>query len=513
MMLDGIRSDSGSVVRNAHNKGLDEARGGVVNAFEESLQKLEWEVAGAPEGGVILPDCVVVALGKDGKTGSHLLVGGKNIGAVVMGLSSEHLLVGCVPGFCLPNGFEYNVEAARLSHSFFLASRHDAEMVRLQGMIGERLRSEMDAATEAAFEEKLPASDGDWDDQEKAESSEFGWNSALPMQYELSLNGCGDETTTHRILKQVTAVVEHVAEALPLERLDGITIGSDYAALLGAVDRGIEGGPEVETVPAEVGQGIAKTVLVKRSGQIKGRVVMSSIVATGLVAEDRNDNEWALNVLVNELARVGFLRIVDETLPGRLLAPIENEFDAWLYQKIGGLLDGYFASTVAAQFGNSREKADELRHLLVQSIDRLSIRAADARQEYRENGDMSKLEEAVLPAVSHVLMFSTDLLGHCWSSGESYLDNAGMLKEALERAGLTSWIEVYKEHLVSFCRRLGRWKSFDEFLAFNLHVERLLWSVGLFAWESTEGVWIEVMYDWDPRAFRVGESDTYEMFQ
>ena len=506
MMLDGMRSDSGNVVRDAHNKGLDQTQTGGMNAFEAALGKLEWEVADAPKGGAILPDCVVVAIRKDGETGTHMLVGSKNIGAVVMGLSSEQLLVGCRPGFRLPIDFEYNVEAARLSHSYFLASRKDKEMSRLQGMIGERLRIEMDAAAEAAFKDKLPASDGDGDNLVGPERGEFGWRTASRTEYELSLEGCGDEETTHRIQKQVAAVVEHVAGAMPLDRLDGITIGSHYAALLRAVDSGIEGGPEVETVPPEVGEGIAKTVLVNRSGQIKGRVVMSSIVGAALVAEDRNANEWALHALVNQLARVGFLRIVDETFPGRLLAPMKNEFEAWLYQNVGGLLDGYFASTVAAPFGDSREIGDELRKLLVKSLDRLGVIAAVARREYRENGDMSKLVEAVLPAVRHVLMFGTDLLGYSWSSGESPLDDGGEVEEALKRAGLVSWFEVYRDHLASFCRRLGRWESFDEFLAFNLHVERLLWSAGLFAWESTEGVRIAVTNDWDPGAFGVGLS-------
>ena len=508
MMLEGIRLESGDVVRDAHNKGLNEAQTGGLNAFEASLRQLEWAVASAPRGGAILPDCVVVAIDKDGNTGTHLLVGSKSMGALVMGLSSEKLLIGCIPGFRLPSGFEYNVEAARFSHSFFLASRHNTEMSRLQGMIGERLGTEMDAATEAAFEEGFPESDGDGDDIGGTDGEMSGWRTESRTEYEVSLVGCGDEETTRVIQDRVSGVVEQVAEAIPLEALDGITMGSDYLALLRAVDRGIEGEPEAETVPPEVGEGIARTVLVNRSGQIKGRVVMSSIVGAALVAEDRSANDWALHVLVNELARVGFLRIVDETLPGRFLAPIENEFDAWLYQNVGGYLDGYFASTVAAQFGDSREIGNELQKLLARSLDRLRLSAAEARLEYRESADMSELVEVVLPAVGHVLMFSTNLLGHCWSCGESPLNDGGAVEEALERAGLTSWFEVYKEHLVSFFQRLGRWKSFDEFLEFNLHVERLLWSAGIFAWDSTEGLKMTVADDWDPRAFGVRQSGT-----
>ena len=39
---------------------------------------------------------------------------------------------------------------------------------------------------------------------------------------------------------------------------------------------------------------------------------------------------------------------------------------------------------------------------------------------------------------------------------------------------------------------MARWESFDDFLAFNIHVERLLFAVGLFPREASDGVRIEV---------------------
>ena len=243
----------------------------------------------------------------------------------------------------------------------------------------------------------------------------------------------------------------------------------------------------METVPPEVGAGIAKTVLVERSGVIKGHVVMSSVVGAGLISDDSQDAGWGVHVLVKQLARVALIGIVDEALPGRLLAPVESEIDAWLYKHVDGVPDVYLASKLAAKFGDSREIGDGLRDLLVNSVDRLRVRAAEGRHAYRAHGEMSQLLDAVLPAVGLLLVFAADLLGHCSSSGQSQFDERGVLAEALEKAGLVSWFEVYEEHLESFYSRLGRWKSFDEFLAFNLHVERLLWSVSVFAWEDPEG--------------------------
>ena len=206
------------------------------------LREFEWVVEGAPEGGAILPDCVVIAFDKDGNVGTHLLVGGKNVRAVVMAISPEKLLVGCRPGVGLPRGFEYNAEAARLSHSFFLSARNDEEMSWLQALIGERLRAAMAASTEAAFEGRQPTSGGDRQEQTGREAGAFGGRPTLRAQYELSLVGCGDEVTSQRMQNEVARVVEDVAGAIQLERLDGITVGSDYPVLLRGVDRGFEGG-------------------------------------------------------------------------------------------------------------------------------------------------------------------------------------------------------------------------------------------------------------------------------
>ena len=241
-MIDGIRARSGEVVRDAHNKGLDQARSVTPDAYERSLREFEWVVEGAPESGAILPDCVVIALDEDGNAGIHLLVGGNNVRAVVMAISPEKLLVGSRAGVGLPRGFEYNAEAARLSHSFFLSARNDNEISGLQALIGERLRASVAATAEAAFEGRQGKPDGDRQERSRQEAGAFGWRPTLRAQYELSLVGCGDAATSQRIQKEVAGVVEDVAGAIQLERLDGITVGSDYPALLRGLDRGVRRG-------------------------------------------------------------------------------------------------------------------------------------------------------------------------------------------------------------------------------------------------------------------------------
>ena len=489
--VDGLRSRSIELVRSGHNRALHPATG--TSEYEALLQTLEWTIMKAPAAGAILPDCVVMAVDDEGRANTHLLVGQERLGAIVMAISPEKLLVGRKAGFAMPADFKYNLEAARLSHSFFLSPRYDIETSRLHAMIGERLRPMLKENIEGAFN-KVPKGKADEQPGNAQESDDhpIGWKPTSRLQYKLSLVDCGDEATTRTIQSQIKALVADVAQALQLERLDGITIGYDYPTLLQTVDRGIENAPPVETVSPEVGTGIAQTITVIRSGVAKGHVVLSSAVTQALISNNQNEVDWATHVLVKQLALVALIAISDEALPGVWLAPFETEMDGWLYGNVHAALDGYAASWVAAGVGDRQEVANGLRDLLVGSIDRLVSLVPEERLAYRQHGDLGKLLDVVMPAIRNALRFAGNLLGHCSFAGDSPFDQSGALQGALERAGLTKWFNWYQGHLDRFHRRLGRWSSFGEFLAFNIHVERLLYLVGMFPWEGPEGLRIEI---------------------
>ena len=172
-----------------------------------------------------------------------------------------------------------------------------------------------------------------------------------------------------------------------------------------------------------------------------------------------------------------------------------------VYSNVDGTPELYVASRIASGFSDGANARNGLRESLSVSLDRLRSIAAEERLAYDRHGDTAKLLSAVLPPVRHVLAIAADLLGHCSHSGESPIGNSGSLAESLDRLELRAWFKEYGSHLGRFHGRLGKWESFDEFLAFNLHVERLLWSVGVFVWEGRKGLPITMITDWYPRAF------------
>ena len=488
-ILRGVWAGSTDLVRESHNKAL----GGMVesNEYQTLLEAFEWRVESGPVTGAILPDCVVIGFGSDGVAGNHLSIGGKEMAAIMLAMSPLRLLVGRKPGFARPTDFDYNVEAARLSHTFFLAPRNDEETARLHPMIGQKLR----LALKEAVEHALDGAVSKWataQTESRRPDRNLGAERTSGGRYELSLAGCGDERTTTRVQKEVVSIVDEIAMAMSLERLDGITIGSDYPRLLRGVTRGWKNAPRPKTVPPEIGVGIAQTVTVRRSGVVKGRIVASSVVSDALVSGDAEQKVWGRHVLVRQLAAVAVMEIVEGCLPGTLLEPVGTGIDGWLYANVAGVVDSYAASAMAAPVGGSDKVTPGLRERLVAAIDRMMMVVPRERLAYRDHGDLERLLGVTLPAIRHVLLASADLLGHCASTGEPPLGSGNVVRVALDRAGLRAWFRVYRDDLARCHQRLAQWESIEEFLAFNIHAERLLMANGMFAWEGPEGLRVEV---------------------
>ena len=484
-VLYGLRPQSPEFVRDTHNKALGEMIES--SEYEALLGTFDWSVESGPASGAILPDCVVVAVGLDGVAGNHLLVGGKETAAIVLAVAPDRLLVGRKPGFALRCDFDYNVEAACLCHTFLLAPRNDEETGRLHAMIGRKFQPALEEAVERGFEDFVAKGSS----AEGPDANVTAWKPTTGGRYELSLAGY-DRRMKARIQEEVVLLVDELAAAMPFERLDGIMIGNDYPSLLRAVTRGWENAPMPETAPPEIGVGIAQTVTVRRSGVVKGRIVVSSIVSDALIAEDAVQRAWGRHVLVRQLASVALMEIVEGCLPGTLLAPASDGIDNWLYANVDGAPESYTASWMAATFGEPEKVAPELRTLLAGAINRMMTVIPRERLAYREHGDLDRLLGVALPAIRRVLMVAADLLGHCTFTGEQPLTGTSALDESLDRAGLRAWFGVYFDDLARFHRRLGKWESFEEFLAFNIHAERLLLAVGMFAWEGLEGLRVEV---------------------
>ncbi|MDE3001306.1 MAG: DUF4238 domain-containing protein [Gemmatimonadota bacterium] len=493
LVLNGLLSRSDMLVRDSHNKGLKEIFKS--NHREIFLRTLDWTIKSAPTVGAILPDCVVIAINKEAEIAPLMLAGHDDISAVVMPVSPGKLLVGITDGCALPRSFNYNAEAARASYSFFLSSRNNAEILSLCPVIAERsifvLDEEVTSGIQDVFPQSLPSRLED--DLVKPGPTYRPIDPDLSkFQSNPSFDGGEDRKAIQGQIKQLRTIESALSRALPLSRLDGITFVGDLPAVLRNLDRDFDNAPPIESDSREFGMRAAQMLRVVQSGKIKGHILMSSAVARALKSSDGAEKEFGIYTVVRELALVATIEYVEFALPGALLSPIEGELDPWLYRNVDAALHGYVASYIAARYIDEQEMVEAKRHLLADCINRMRIDVLSERLSYRDHGDLEELLNVTLPAIRYVLLFAADLLGHNAVSGRSAFRETDELHNSLEEAGLTNWLEAYRVDLMKFHKQLGRWGSFDEFLSFNVHVERLLWQFGMFPWEKPEGIWVEV---------------------
>lgn len=485
---------SGGIAREGHNKGLGKQRD--PNARRDFLRTLKWCNVSAPPEGAILPDCVALAIDHAGFAAPLMLSDVEETVAVIMPLCSKSLLLGVVDDRALSPGFTYNREAARSSHRFFLADNNSTSVQALQLMIDERSLNLVDIAVQQAFKEFLPSVPGKAidpdDDEPRLDSETTELETSAPWSYQLSCIDCADEATANAISVSIVQLTDAFGKSLSIRRLEGVTFAADYAAALAVIDRGRSGLAPPTTIDRSIGVGIAQTVNIIRDGRVMCRIVLDGAVAHALVSGDDRRVDWAIGVVARQLALVALTEIVDVTLPGVMLQPVREPLQGWLYGAVGTAIDGYTAAHICAGFGDPEEMAEGFRDLLAEALDRMRSTVLLARLVYRHTGELDELLGITVPLVRHVLLFAADLLGHCAALGIEPVPSQSALAAALDHAGLRLWLRRYHADLEAFRLRLGRWESFEEFSAFTLHVERLLWQLGMIPWNSDQGMRVEI---------------------
>ena len=488
--VDCLLAEVGNLVRDGHNKALAEALTST-STREAFLGTLDWTIQIVLGPAAILSDCIVIAITDKGEVAPLMLLGQDDIRAVLLPVSPKKLLVGITDGYTVPLTFDYNLEAARSSHSFFLSSCDDAETARLHPAIASVSMAILDEAVENGIQDllsnRLP-SQSELDAEQPQPSIGTTDPADCEFQFQASFVGIGDQEAIQAIMAQLRIIVSEFSKVLPLKRLDGITIASDYPAALRDLNRGFENAPPAETASKKVGVGIAQVVTVMRFGEVKGHMVIASDTAHALLSDDAAHSKFGIYVVVRGLALVAMIECIEASLPGTMLRSAGGEFDSWLYAQMDAALNAYVASCITAGLDDKQELFEAKCQLLKDSINRMTDTVIKERLAYRYHGDLEKLLRVTLPLICHVLTFAADLLGHCEFAGSPSPEASDELQTSLEQAGLKNWLEMYRVDLERFYRRLGRWTSFDEFLAFNIHVERLFWQFGMFPWEASEGI-------------------------
>jgi hypothetical protein len=493
--LAGLSHMAAGAAREGHNKAVAALLG--PNTRFQDLTFLSWTIESGPIEGAVLPDCVALGLEESGPPQPYMHVAHDDLSAVIMPLSTDRVLVGRRESATKLNLSELNQESAACSHEFFLAASNEATFRGIQGLIATRSIAAVDVAINDVLNEyiseHLPQGDVSSAVEPRAVVSHDArvgvdeLKSTRGVGYEVSFRDCADQESAEQIAAVLNEIVGALSVQMPLGRLDGITFANDYPSALGELDRGIPGVGPPETAPADVGQGIAMSPLILRDGVVKARIIMVGGLGYSLLSVDKEIALWALHTLVHQLALVAFIEMVDTALPGVLLSPIEEVRHMRLFPCVNSALDGYVAACVSAEFGDYDAILAVDRELLISAVEYARRIVPEARLAYRYDGDLDKFLVVSLPAIRFILEMAAKLLGHCAARQVAALDDAEQLSEALSRVGLHNWLAVFGHDLAKFWNRRGEWDSFDDFLRFTQHAERIFWQFGVFPWMKPDG--------------------------
>jgi hypothetical protein len=476
--------------RETHNKTLEKISSSLPRL--KLLENLKWTVQPAQQEGAILPDCAALAVDQSGRAAPAMFSDWKQVSAIILPVAPDKLLVGAATEYNVVQLLDFNEEAARCSHDFFLAPTTSEYLTSLHKQLGERSMKLIEEGVSGAMEPYLTMVPKSRDEDAPLFPVDLINQSSEPWQYELSLIDCGDAENVQELSNAIQGIVASLAQTLPLNRLDGITIASDYRAAVASLDRGYEGASSPDTAPEEIGQGIARTLSVQRGEHWKDRIILDAGVAFALLAEEDDTVEWGVYVLVRQLTEVAISEMIERHLPGVWMKPISDPLHAFLYPNVHPAIAGYLGSHISAGFGNPPHHTAVKRELFITALAEMKSAGLAARLEYRYHGDLDRLLETVMPRISYTLQFAADLLGHCAASGADPFDADGGLSAALSDVGLQQWFPIFRDRLERLRMRLGRWESFDEFLALNVHVERLMWQLGMLPWHGPQGIRIEI---------------------
>jgi hypothetical protein len=496
--LDGLTTTLDGLGAKTHTQVLAETLAPEPRVTQ--LTAFDWMVVHHAAGNAVIPDCVVVAHDAAGWK-PLFLVENETLDAVVMPLAPDRLAVGRRREDSAPSLAGYNAIAAECSHTFFVGNQSLPELAaRLPGM-GAGLVGWLDDLTRSALVEALndlirppppvhpiaPPAD---------EDSPEGW---FPP-HTVSFRDCADETTAHLAVERMTPMIQEVAAVWSLHGLAGITFAHDYAAAIREVDRGDFAGPAPEPIERDGGQvGIGMPVAILHDGRMATHLVFRGALVDELCAGEEASG-FAWEAVVDLLGAVAWRDILSSRFSYAVLTREGHEHARLVGRHADDVFETYFRARLRAGLTDeSAFESDMAADALTAMFDRFTA----ARTAYAVHGDHERLFDECADAAGELMRWLARLHGlRAPRIGPHHPD--GRLETMLEAHGLAEWSALLVADLDRFHCGLDRWAAFEEIGFLSRHLERLVFTAGVFPDPMADGrTFVRVTEPWAPPGLAV----------
>lgn len=472
-MFPTLFKDLASRVRDSHNaivaKPLDDH--GWVNV----LTGFHWTI----EAGVdlILPDAVALARETGKALAPLLFTTAADAELILLPVAHDRVLVGrrdSSTGIDLPT---YKAEAAASCQGFFIAARaFDAE--GLSATIGSGPAQALaESIAEAVHDAEAARRDQDGAELPRAQPRTFA---LVDFSYCVTLHDFGDDVLVQEYGAILQRVVGALSRDMPLHDLDGVTIAADYGDALAKLDRGDADLPPVTSSVLGYGIGVAKPVTVIRDGKPKSHLVLAAGIAADWTSDDVDRRASSLHLLIKMLAG-----IAHGTRYADVPAFTPDAMGRELHLAVAHAPSGYWSAKQAAFV--DPDQGESYADLVITSLDFARREIGAARARMTDDSDVGETSLIALECVSAVLNHAADWLGHRDGLAPDQPFAGDDLAARLAPSGLDHWLALFGRDLMA---SYGEDGAIDLTVVATLsrHVERLLWSLGIYCWPEDDNV-------------------------
>ena len=195
------------------------------DGLRDDLLRLNWAIVqNASEDPWLLPDCAVMVISDKGTYSPFLFGNADNRSAILLPLSTTHMLVGVEPEQLTPDLSAFNANAARCAQDFFIAPAESEALSNYAATIGEAQWGEISDGMQSVLSGIDPL------------RVEPEFDAISPVQ-NLSVSTHGIDTNEDDFRAWVTPFCDLIfstTERFDLNRLAEIVICGDVAAAIGA---------------------------------------------------------------------------------------------------------------------------------------------------------------------------------------------------------------------------------------------------------------------------------------
>lgn len=472
-----MRKEGQVLTREAHVRSLSESL--APEKRVNALRTLEWTVTSVPGTTFILPDFVALGIDSEGVAGSLLAVPQDMLGAVLMPLSPNRILVGRRAGYELRLA-EFNSLSARHCIDFFVSTANDSQLQELSGQIGEGVETQI-----AEIMEEVTAKYRD----DSAVVAPIGVGEGGAFRRPDSIQLQSDTLVPERgrdLGATLGALVGLVQDRFDISALARIEVPADFEAAMSRL------APEVAADAESAATGEPTLTLAYNvSAEVEGRLAIIMLlrpeIAEALLQREGPEFSQASGIVLAQFARIGTAALLESVFADGLNAGtgadsllIPHAIPAW---------QSFFVEGYAALLDPQRQIV--AIDALIAALNGLSGRLGPVRRAYRTHGDLHRLLAEALDAVGNALTLAAAAASPVPNLPESVTQK---FESELEMAGYGAWFKLFRADLGAIWLEGARYPSQDAFLVLARHVERLLVAGAIFIWDDDGRARVEVPF-------------------